>query len=223
MKLNIGKERMKDSSYSLQSRDEVKNRKGMLSLPHISPLVKYRFEAKRKSGIELPFPQLDPFDGGIHAHILLLLATPGRQANGTGFVSQNNPDPTAKRIFDICQEEEIPRHVTILWNIVPWYLGNERKTNNPTAQDIRTGKSLLPGLVGVLPEMKSIVLMGSIAQKASDVLKDIGCKVFYCPHSGNRTRISNPNFETEIRNTFKEAYNHSRREIRGHDTQSNKI
>jgi len=200
---------MEDSSYSLQSSDEVKNRKKLLSLPHISPLVKYRFEAKINSGIKFPFPQFDPLDGGIRSHILLLLATPGRQANGTGFVSRNNPDPTAKRIFDICQEEGIPRQTTILWNIVPWYLGNERKTNNPTAQDIRTGKSLLPDLLKVLPKIKCVVLMGSIAQKASDVLKDIECKVFYCPHSGNKTRISNPNFETEIRNTFKEAYNYA--------------
>jgi len=107
----LDQEKMEDSSYSLRSSDEVRNRIGLLSLPHISPLVKYRFEAKRKSGIELPFPQFDPLDGGINAHILLLLATPGRQANGTGFVSRNNPDPTAKRIFDICQEEEIPLYV----------------------------------------------------------------------------------------------------------------
>lgn len=72
-------------------------------------------------------PDFDPCDGGIDARILCLLEAPGTQAVRTTFISQDNPDPTARNMRSILAEAGVPRRWIIIWNIVPWYVGTMQK------------------------------------------------------------------------------------------------
>jgi hypothetical protein len=75
-------------------------REARLIEPHVRPLMdlvrKLRKQladnAKTNGDLEPPgVPNVDPIDGGVKARALFLLATPGRRAVGSGFVSQDNP------------------------------------------------------------------------------------------------------------------------------------
>jgi hypothetical protein len=66
-----------------------------------------------------------------------LLEAPGGRAVGSGFVSRNNPDETAKNFFLLNQEAGLPRSRTVTWNVVPWYVGSGEKIRAVTDADIR--------------------------------------------------------------------------------------
>ncbi len=88
-------------------------------------------------GAEYPIPDFDPCDGGIDSRLLILLEAPGRKAVSSGFVSRNNPDPTAKNLCLELATVKIPRGVTAIWNIIPWYVGTAAKIRPVLPSDLR--------------------------------------------------------------------------------------
>src|SRR5690242_2498211 len=92
-----------------------------LTEPHVAPLMELIL-ALRSQGLNVP--NVDPNDAGINATALFLSETPGPRAVGTGFVSCDNPDPSArnmKRALGLCgfRRDEI-----VLWNVVPQCLSS---------------------------------------------------------------------------------------------------
>ena len=75
-------------------------------------------------------------------------------------MSRNNPDPTAKNWFELNATAGIDRERTITWNIVPWPL-KETKTG-----DIKRGLPHLRQLLGLLPRLRIVVLVGKKAEAA---------------------------------------------------------
>ena len=163
---------LEDAPYALQSADEQRRRVTLLSQPHVKPLVDYLHVIRsHQSGRDLPY--FDPCDGGILARALFLLEAPGRQAVGSTFISRNNPDQTAKNMCTLLQSAGIARRDTLLWNIVPWYVGDGSRIRPVTPQDIQEALPYLKGLLDLLPHLRVMVLVGKKAQSATGSIRQL--------------------------------------------------
>ena len=137
--------------------------------PHICPLTQFVETIRNETEQYERIPYFDPSDGGIHSKCLFLFETPGPGAVCSGFISRNNPDETAKNFFELNKEARLARKLTISWNIVPWYIGKEKKI---IRDDIEKGKECLSRLLLLLPHLRVIVLAGGTARKAESFLKE---------------------------------------------------
>ena len=138
----------------------------MLDQPHISPLTQFVHQIRQAEGLDEEVPYFDPFDGGVNARVLFILEAPGAKAVQSGFISRNNPDETAKNMFQLLQEAGFRREETILWNIVPWYIGSGTKIRPANHSDITDGMAYLEKLIQMLGQLKCIVLVGKKAALA---------------------------------------------------------
>ena len=153
-----------------------------LQAPHIRPLTTFVEELREEAGAGAEIPYFDPWDGGVEARILFLLEAPGPKAVRSGFVSRNNPDETAKNFHELNMEAGIDRKTTIIWNAVPWYIGDGTKIRAATPKDLKDGLKPLPRLLELLPNLRSIVLVGRKAEKATTQLDRNRYTLFTCPH-----------------------------------------
>lgn len=180
-------------------------RRGLLREPHIAPLTEFveALRAKRKSGCDIPY--FDPWDGGVVAEVLFLLEAPGSKAVQSGFVSRNNPDETAKNFFELNEKARIPRNRTIMWNIVPWYIGSSSRIHSATSDDIKAGIQPLMSLLEHLPMLRGIVLLGKKAQCSSIHIANLrpNVTIFHCPHPSpmfvNRSPLNRDKILTVLR------------------------
>ncbi len=150
--------------------------------PHIKPLTDFVEALRVEAGPEAAIPYFDPWDGGIHSEVLFLLEAPGPKSVMSGFISRNNPDETAKNVFELCLEAGLQRSQTILWNVVPWYIGSGQKIRPARSGDIQAGLKPLPRLLTFLPSLKAIVLLGRKAEKAIKQIDQSKYRVFVSPH-----------------------------------------
>jgi hypothetical protein len=172
-----------DQPRSMRDPAVRKRRVAMLNLPHMLPLKMFA-EKLRRPGFEVP--DFDPADGGVEARALFLFEKPGPMTvtgsrgkrSGSGFISRDNDDPTAEAIFNFMREAEIPRRLTIMWNVIPWWNGT-RAVTTPELQD---GESSLSELLHLLPKLKAIMLVGQKAARAKSYCENRGLAVFTCDH-----------------------------------------
>jgi uracil-DNA glycosylase len=73
-------------------------------------------------------------------------------------------------MFEICQEIGLRREQTIIWNIVPWYIGSGTKIRPAKRTDIDEGYKYIGKLLDLLPNLRTIVLLGL---KAHQIREDI--------------------------------------------------
>ena len=146
---------------------------GLLSEPHIKPLTVFVEKIRIDKGQDYCIPYIDPLDGGVTSKVLFVLLAPGPKAVKSGFISRNNPDSSAKNMFEFLADSGLKRDETILWNIVPWYIGNEsrNKIRYPVQADIVEGLPYLESLISLLPNLEAIVLVGEKAWKVENLLK----------------------------------------------------
>jgi uracil-DNA glycosylase len=155
---------------------------------------------RSETGRGIQVPHFDPSDGGIAARCLFLLEAPGPKAVRSGFVSRNNPDETAKNFFELSHAAGIMREHTVLWNIVPWYIGSGAKIRSAARADIKAAHPYLTRLLAALPRLEVVVLVGRKAELAeAEVLRCMQfLKVVTMPHPsplfvnrlpGNRARL----------------------------------
>jgi uracil-DNA glycosylase len=151
---------------------------------HIAALSGFVRRLRKSAGAEAAIPYFDPRDGGVEAEVLFLLEAPGAKAIASGFVSLNNPDETSKNFFELIHAVPIARRRIVIWNIVPWYIGSGKKIRPATGDDIDDGQASLAELLGLLPALRAIVLVGRKAQKAEQAIRRMApsMKVFACPH-----------------------------------------
>ena len=149
------------------------------------PLTALVAQIREDRGVEHEVPFFDPRDGGSHARILFLLEAPGPQAVRTGFISRDNPDPTARNLRQLLAP--LPRHETVLWNIIPWYVGTRQRIAPVGRADREGSRPYLVHLIRLLPAMVTVVLVGETAQQAREDLAKIwsGPIVEMC-HPSNR-------------------------------------
>ncbi|MBI4381248.1 MAG: uracil-DNA glycosylase [candidate division NC10 bacterium] len=143
-----------------------------LDNPHIAPLTEFVHSIRVERGLPDAIPYFDPLDGGLEAKALFLLEAPGSKAVRSGFVSRNNPDPTARNMCLLLRQAAIPREDTILWNVIPWYLGNQVRIRPAGSTDIVEGAEYLGKLLQLLPRLAVVVLVGKAAQRARPFVEE---------------------------------------------------
>ena len=189
-----------DVPKSLQDPEVRRLRLAAVDEPHVALLTAFVHELRGEMGTDYSIPYLDPADGGTRATLLYLLEAPGPRAIASGFVSRDNPDETAKNFLLLNQEAGIDRRKTVIWNIVPWYIGSGRRIRAANAQDVETGAGSLERLLNLLPDLRSVVFLGSHAAKSAPMIGRLrpGLETFFVPHPspmfvnrapGNRERI----------------------------------
>ncbi|MGM8851303.1 uracil-DNA glycosylase [Salinicola sp. V024] len=173
-----------DRPKLLGDRRALEDRLSQVNDAHMAPLTDFVHRLRERMGTEVVIPYIDPWDGGVEAKVMFLLEAPGAKARNSGFVSMNNPDETAKNFFEISRESGIDRKQIVTWNTVPWYIGSDSKIRPATSSDISAGIESLAELLGLLPKLKAIVLVGGKAQKAESYIHQAAphLKVFISPH-----------------------------------------
>jgi len=199
-----------DAPKSLADGTAVKVRRAALTDPHVAPLTAFvtrlRARAPKADGV----PDFDPLDGGVRAECLFLLEAPGRRAMGSGFVSRDNPDETAKNFFQLNQEAGLPRELTVTWNVVPWYVGSGSRIRAVTDSDIRASEPHLKELLRLLPALLTVVLLGRKAQRTGPLFERLAprCAVFQCPHPSPLALNGRPQQRLRILNCLRAVATH---------------
>ena len=159
----------------------------MLRSAHMVPLAAF-CAALRRPGLEVP--DLDPLDGGTGARLLLLLEKPGPKTSpargGTGFVSFDNPDPTARASRRFCEAAGIDRTARAVWNVCPWWNG----TIAFGAAEGQAGLAELPRFLNLLSALRVVVCVGRKAEAARPSLEARGLRVFISAHPSGQVRAS---------------------------------
>ena len=152
----------------------------MLCLPHMAKLTDFA-AALREQGLGT-VPDFDPLDGGADAQILFLFEKPGpmtsESGGGSGFISRNNDDPTAEAICQFMAQSDIPRKATVIWNVVPWW----NDTRKIATRELQAGVSCLQQLIGLLPRLAGVVMVGIRAGRARHYLETTGLSLFQLHH-----------------------------------------
>ena len=188
-----------DDDYpgSLGCADVRDRRRGMLEEPRIAPLTKYAQALRRMGRGEVP--DFDPLDGGVEAQTLFLLEKPGPVAAGSGFISRNNDDPTAKATFNFMDKARLKPSEYVIWNAVPWWNGTRRI--RPAERE--AGAEQLKELLKLLPGVRVFVLVGRKAQQAAPKVK--GIKVIESYHPSPIVRARYPDKWRSIPKIWEEA------------------
>ncbi|HCM9306944.1 TPA: uracil-DNA glycosylase [Enterobacter hormaechei subsp. steigerwaltii] len=167
---------------SLKHESNIRYRQSLLTLSHMQPLTAYVENLRKRLGDNVFIPDFDPLDGGINAEFIFLFEKPGPQTDsrngGSGFISRDNNDETAKSVFDFMGQIGLERSRTLLWNTIPaWDDSRAFKGFH-----VRDGIKFLDGLLPLLPNLKTIILVGKQAQKARKGLKARGYDVAVSDH-----------------------------------------
>ena len=183
----------------LSSPEEIARRRALLqSLSH-APLAAYAVALREQaSGL---VPNMDPLDGGTGARVLLLLEKPGPGAARSGFVSRDNPSPTSATIRSFLDEAGLPRDQTLLWNTVPGWNG----TIHVTGAEVRAGLGCLAALLPLLPNLDTIILAGSLAARAEELLSRTGLRLIRSAHPSPQVRAAFPQRWAEIPSLWAQA------------------
>jgi hypothetical protein len=169
---------------SLRNPDAVVLRRNLLQLQShalLADFVRRLREAGRGD-----VPDIDPLDGGLAASMLLLFEKPGPMTDavrpgarqGSGFISQDNDDPTAEAIFHFLRRAGIDRRTCLLWNMVPWWNGTRRIR----PEELRNGQEALAQLLPLLKKLRVVVLVGRRASNAGETFRARGVKVVHSAH-----------------------------------------
>ncbi len=145
-------------------------------------------------------PDFDPNNGNEGARYLFVLEAPGPKPIETGVVSFDNPDQTARNFRDQLERAKIDRKDIAVWNIVPWYVGNEEKTRIRAVlrDEVSVGTEYLKQLLQLLPALRCIVLVGGAARKAHVPLSAATtARILSCHHPSPRAMNLLPSAATE--------------------------
>ncbi len=148
----------------------IEDRNRELTKPHVEPLQRYVQDMRKRIPRDRFVPNFDPWDGGIDATCLLLLEAPGRWAKASGLASRDNNSQTSKNLFTYSQIAGIDRRKTLMWNVVPWYIGTPNTIRQANSSDLREGVGHLLELIALLAKLKLVVFFGGKAQTAQGQL-----------------------------------------------------
>ena len=186
-------------SYALTSDEERTSRRAALNRPHIAPLTRFVRTIRANRGLSNEIPYFDPCDGGINASLLFLLEAPGPRAVSSGFISRDNPDPSARNFRGLLAGAGISRESSVLWNIVPWYIGTGTKIRAAVASDIEAGATHLSPLFALLPGVRAVVLVGRKAQRARLRVEQLSsARIFELHHPSNQVVTCWPERRKEL-------------------------
>jgi len=163
---------------------------------------------RREKGSDF-VPDFDPDGGSPESEFLFLLEAPGPRSlksKGSGYISIDNKDGTAKRFKNQLTQSGFHKSEIVVWNIVPWYLGDHKGITSASAKDIQDAFSYLEDLLKIMPNLKYVILVG---QKARNSLVHLSSYGRFCildlHHPSNQSFRSDrkERFNTENLNVLK--------------------
>ena len=190
-----------DGSYQLVQADEIATRAALLETAHMNGLRDFVRDLRAETGYGARIPHFDPLDGGTQARVLFLMEAPGPKAVASGFISRDNPDPTARNLKNFLKEAGIEREQSALWNLVPWYIGNEAgsRIRPATGDDARQSAGALRGLWPLFSDLRVVVLMGRKAQGAQKSIKEVtNLTIFPTFHTSNQSHKYHPAIKLDL-------------------------
>ena len=140
-------------------------------------------------------PGFDPQNGNERAKYLFVLAAPGPQALKTGMVSFDNPDRTASNFRAQLREAGVVRSDIAIWNVVPWYLGNQDRTRirGALASDAKLGLGYLDAVIRAITGLRCVVLVGGAARRAHIRLSyTTKARILSCHHRSPKVQNTTP-------------------------------
>jgi uracil-DNA glycosylase len=149
---------------------------------------------RAEQGISDRVAGFDPANGNEAARFLFVLEAPGPGAIASKKVSLDNDDLSARNLRMQMAEAGVDRVDIALWNIVPWYLGNDSGTQIRAAvsADIRKGLRFLDAVIEALPRLEAIVLVGGAARQAHVHLSHTtSARILSCHHPSPRVQNIN--------------------------------
>jgi uracil-DNA glycosylase len=157
--------------------------------PHLAPLNAVAAAVEAEVG--LPVPRFDPDSGGVDARVLLLLETPSRAGTfGSGLISIDNDDTAAANLWRAHADTGLPRTWSLVWNAVPWYVGSAERIRPVLPAEIRRAAPWLRDVVGLLPRLRALIVLGRAAQRALPGLRGLLDRrqilVLEAPHPSQR-------------------------------------
>jgi uracil-DNA glycosylase len=196
-------------SKTHRDRREVERKMTLLDEPQIRPLTDFLRRLRAERGVD-SVPYFDPTEAGTDARILMLFENPGRRADaaqGSGFISPDNNDPTADNMWHFLRATGVERRRDVIaWNIVPWYLGNDERIGKVTKADIAEARPALVNLLSLLPALKVVILFGKKAQEGWDeAALDTKCVVLRAPHPSGRWLNGHPEDRDKIATVLVQA------------------
>ena len=169
-------------------------------------LSSYVQDIRAEKRLSAEVPNFDPNNGNERAKYLFVLEAPGPKAVKSGHVTFDNPDLTASNLKAQLKAAGVDRSEIAVWNIVPWYVGNEDKSRIRAVEgtEVSEGIAYLLRLLPLLPNLRSIVLVGSKARRAHVPLSAATrCHVLSCHHPSPRAMNLLPSAAAENVEIFK--------------------
>jgi len=146
-------------------------------------------ELSTELGTGVSVPYVDPDSGGVLARCLITLESPaGPAALGSGMLSPDNDDETAKNTWLAYRASAMPRTYGLHWNAVPWYVGTGTRNASVTHEQVRRGQRYLLRLLDLATEVRVVLALGrhaqrSIAASAEELVRR-GITIIDAPHPG---------------------------------------
>jgi len=134
---------------------------------HISPINRYVDMLNEHSGRGW-VPHVAPLYGGVNAKILSVLRDPGpktQKDSGSGFICMENDDQTAEALCNYYAQAGISACDIVPWNAYPWYINKK-----PSITQLKAGAETIAHLLGILKEVRVVMLHGNDAHKGWDYL-----------------------------------------------------
>jgi hypothetical protein len=149
--------RMRDKGFREEQLADVR-------AEHVAP-INALVDRIKDPAAELWAPYIVSGYGGTSARLLSVLRDPGPKTKldhgGSGLLSTDNDDPTAKGIADGLSAAGIAVTDVLPWNIYPWYINRK-----PTTVELDAGAAPLVELIALLPELRVVMLHGGSAHQS---------------------------------------------------------
>lgn len=157
---------------------------------HMKQLTEFVYKLRKETNLDVPY--FDTDDGGINAKALFLLEKPGPKSStsaGSGFISRDNNDETARATKKFLEEVGLSRDETILWNVIPAWNG----TRKIVKEELREAHRYLDELIKLLPNLKVVVLVGTkaISKAEKYLLQNYSFYIIKSFHPSPIVRASN--------------------------------
>ena len=134
-------------------------------------------------------PYIAPIYGGKSARILSILSDPGRKADESGFLSIENNDATAERMYQILDLTGIDPENMMPWNAYPWFINRK-----PTFEELEGGLTPLCRLIALTRDLRVVLLHGGtahrswdlLAERHKDLIRELKIEVIDTYHTGSQ-------------------------------------
>lgn len=139
----------------------VGDKRSRIRDPHVAPLNAL---VGTWRGDHAMVPWFDPDDGGTAARLLILMESPAPRTmgdGGTGFCSEDNPDPSNRLLSSLRDAHGPPRSDCLKWNIVPWaVLDDAGGARAPSASELAQGGGMLHDVLSVAADVEVVLTLG---------------------------------------------------------------